>query len=47
MKGEDSVKWSSIRGREYLENKSKENKSKLPPRSKSRCSDRFGFVTSY
>ena len=33
VKGEDSVKWSGIRGREYLENKSKENKIKLLPRS--------------
>lgn len=39
VKGEDSVKWWSIRGRKDSKDKSKENKSKPPPRSKSRCSD--------
>ena len=39
MKGEDSVKWWSIRGRKDSKDKSKGNKSKTPPHSKSRSSN--------
>ena len=43
VKGEDSAKWWSIWGRKDSKDKSKGNKSKTPPHSKSRSSNEFWF----